>query len=272
MVGQLEVSGASRQVRRAAAGSAPPLRRESERNDWPAPSRPSPGWRRAYPLPVLPGAASMACGRRVGGRRRGGPGPARPSAGHHGGCPEGRRAGIRPPRLGRAHDEALLVDPHHVGDVDHSEEGVHAMFGIEERRVLRASRLDKRSGRLRAAQLQRDGDDLGAPGVQLCTQRLPPGQVEATASIRSPGDEDDLLASQRRQTETRCRPGRATPAPEPQPKPGSGRPGTPGRRPTNRPSPRMRPPYRGVQRWPAGRSRLADRGARRRRPCTPLRA
>ena len=37
--------------------------------------------------------------------------------------------------------------------------------------------------------------------MEFAAQHLPPGQVERTASIRGPRDNDDLLAAQRRQAE-----------------------------------------------------------------------
>ena len=67
--------------------------------------------------------------------------------------------------------------------------------------MLRLRRLDEGSRGVGTAQLQRDRDDLDAEGVELIAQRLPPGQVETTASIRSPGNEHDLLPAQRRQAE-----------------------------------------------------------------------
>jgi hypothetical protein len=53
---------------------------------------------------------------------------------------------------------------------------------VDQRRVLGLSRLDPTPGRIGAAGVEGDGDDLKAGGVQLLAQRLPPGQVEATAS------------------------------------------------------------------------------------------
>src|SRR4051812_35158904 len=67
--------------------------------------------------------------------------------------------------------------------------------------MLRLRRVDEGSRGVGTAQLQRDRDDLDAEGVELVAQRLPPGQVEPTASIRSPGDENDLLPAQRGQAE-----------------------------------------------------------------------
>jgi hypothetical protein len=49
--------------------------------------------------------------------------------------------------------------------------------------------------------VERDRDDVDAGRRQLLVQRLPPGQVEAAASPRRPGDEHDLAAAQARQIE-----------------------------------------------------------------------
>lgn len=55
---------------------------------------------------------------------------------------------------------------------------------------------DERPGRLRAAGVERDRDDLEPMGLELLPQRLPPGQVEAAASPGGPGENEDLLATQ----------------------------------------------------------------------------
>jgi hypothetical protein len=67
--------------------------------------------------------------------------------------------------------------------------------------MLRLRGLDERPRGFGTAQLQRDSDDLDTQGVQFIVQCLPPGQVEAAASIRRPGDQHHLLATQRGQAE-----------------------------------------------------------------------
>ena len=64
--------------------------------------------------------------------------------------------------------------------------------------MLRTRGLDEGSGRIGATELDGNRDDLQALGVQLGTQGLPPGQVEAAASIGSPGNQNYLLAAQGR--------------------------------------------------------------------------
>jgi hypothetical protein len=44
--------------------------------------------------------------------------------------------------------------------------------------------------------VQRDGDDGQPGGLELSVERLPPGQVEATASPRSPREQHHLPAPQ----------------------------------------------------------------------------
>ncbi len=77
------------------------------------------------------------------------------------------------------------------------------MHGVEQRGVLRSRGLDVGPRGVRPAELERDGDDLDALGMQLCAQYLPPGQIVSAPSIGSPGDEHHLLTSQRGEPERR---------------------------------------------------------------------
>jgi hypothetical protein len=52
---------------------------------------------------------------------------------------------------------------------------------VDERRVLGLRGFDERA-RVLDVDVERDGDDLDALGVQFSAQLLPPGQVEAAAS------------------------------------------------------------------------------------------
>ena len=108
-----------------------------------------------------------------------------------------RRLTTRPTRLGRAHDHAVLVDPHDVRDVDHTEQCVHLVGWIKQRGMLRLRRLDEGTRRFWAAHLQRYGHDFETLGVKLIAQRLPHGQVESAASVWRPRHDHDLLAEQR---------------------------------------------------------------------------
>ena len=55
--------------------------------------------------------------------------------------------------------------------------------------------VDEGLGRFYTAGVEGDGDDLEAFRVELLTQLLPHGQVEAAASPRRPCEEQDLLTS-----------------------------------------------------------------------------
>ena len=48
--------------------------------------------------------------------------------------------------------------------------------------------LDERASGFRV-DVERDGDDFEAAGMELGAQCLPPGQVEAAASPRGPGNQ-----------------------------------------------------------------------------------
>ena len=63
--------------------------------------------------------------------------------------------------------------------------------------MLGMCRVDERARGIRVAELERDCDDLDAERMKFTAQRLPPGQVETTASIRCPGDQHHLLSAQR---------------------------------------------------------------------------
>jgi len=75
------------------------------------------------------------------------------------------------------------------------------MGRVKQRRVLGSSRLDVLPRGLGPAQFEGDRDDLKALWMELAPQCLPPGQVEGAASVGRPRDDDDLLPTQRRQTE-----------------------------------------------------------------------
>ena len=65
--------------------------------------------------------------------------------------------------------------------------------------MLRSGRLDNGAEHLDTAHFESDRDDLDTLAVDLAAQCLPPGQVEAAASIRCPGGEHHLLPAERRQ-------------------------------------------------------------------------
>ena len=66
--------------------------------------------------------------------------------------------------------------------------------------MLWSGRLDERPRRLGATQFKRNSDDFQSERMEFCAQRLPPGQVIAASSVRSPGSQHHLLSPQRRKT------------------------------------------------------------------------
>ena len=69
------------------------------------------------------------------------------------------------------------------------------MVRVEQRRVCRVCGLDERSRRVRCSCVERDRDHHETLLAQFLVQRLPHGQVESTASIRRPRNQEDLLAT-----------------------------------------------------------------------------
>ena len=67
--------------------------------------------------------------------------------------------------------------------------------------VFRRRALDVGAGGLVAHRVETRRHDLDALGMQLLAQGLPPGQVIGAASVGGPGDQDDLLAAERREIE-----------------------------------------------------------------------
>jgi hypothetical protein len=65
--------------------------------------------------------------------------------------------------------------------------------------MLGSGRLYDGTENVGPTHFETDGDDLDALAVDLCAQCLPPGQVEATASIGRPGGDGHLLPAERRQ-------------------------------------------------------------------------
>ena len=90
----------------------------------------------------------------------------------------------------------------------------------------------------RAAGVERDRHDLEALRVQLGSQFLPHGQVEAASSPRGPRDEQDLLPAQRGERERRPRGDREA-------SPRAARPTAAHARPTRARAPTARAPRRG---------------------------
>ena len=106
----------------------------------------------------------------------------------------------------------------------------------------------------RAADVERDRHDLEALRVQLGSQFLPHGQVEAASSPRGPRDEQDLLAVQRGQRERVPVRDRAASRRAARPTAARAR-RTPGRAPTARAPRRGRAPCRAARRARATSSR-----------------
>ena len=85
--------------------------------------------------------------------------------------------------FGRPHDCARLVDPYRLGHVHHVVEIGEMMVAIDQREVTRRRRLDKRPRHV-GPRIHRDGDHHEIPILAVVIQRLPHGQVPATASPR----------------------------------------------------------------------------------------
>jgi hypothetical protein len=68
--------------------------------------------------------------------------------------------------FGRAHDHAVLVDPHTVGHVDDAEALVDEMRGVDQRRMIGIRGLDERAGGV-GINVEGDGDDLESLRVEL---------------------------------------------------------------------------------------------------------
>ena len=84
-------------------------------------------------------------------------------------------------RVRRSHDHPVLVDPQGSGDVDDAEQLVEPVRGVDELRMVGAGALDPRPGGI-DLEVERDGDDLETPRVELSAQLLPHGQRHAAAS------------------------------------------------------------------------------------------
>ena len=94
----------------------------------------------------------------------------------------------------RAHEHSVLVDPHAVRDVDEAEQLVGHVGLVDQRRMLGVRCLDPRTSSLDATRVECHGDDLQPLREQLAAQCLPPGQVEAAASIAGPRGDQVLLS------------------------------------------------------------------------------
>src|SRR5207247_7241048 len=107
------------------------------------------------------------------------------------------RRSARVGRFGRSHDGAVFVDPHAARYVDDAEELVQDVSLVDQRWVARLRALDPRAGRVRAASIESDGDELETQRMELLAHRLPHGQVMPTASPGGPGQQQHFLAAQR---------------------------------------------------------------------------
>ena len=96
--------------------------------------------------------------------------------------------------LGGAHDHTVFVDPHSIRHVHNAEQLVEHVRLVDQRGMLRFGGLDERAS-LAGIDVERHGDDLDALRMELSTQFLPHGQVEAASSPRRPRHQQHLLAA-----------------------------------------------------------------------------
>ena len=106
---------------------------------------------------------------------------------------ERRPAGIG--RLGRPHDDPVLVDPDAARDIHDTEQRVHHVRFVDKGGMVGRCLRDPRTCALSATRVERDGHDLEALRPELRAQLLPNWQVKAAASPRSPCEEQDLRAA-----------------------------------------------------------------------------